>query len=219
MKVREAMQRLGTPLTVPDGQTAAGHGTGPGLVSLSGPVTREYDPQVLFSHESVAQALHQLEVYGHDGLPVLSPDGQQVLGWITSASVLRSVARRIDVSGQQGPANPARRRVGPGRSRGVPLRATQSPAWLPGARNHHPRRLPCRRPATGYRHLARRMGAGLRGAPRAAGSPDPALALAPGDRINLLAPRPPRTAADPGRRAGEGPGAPPGRHQEDLTDR
>jgi hypothetical protein len=26
----------------------------------------------------VAQALRQLDVYGHDGLPVLSPDGQQI---------------------------------------------------------------------------------------------------------------------------------------------
>ena len=40
----------------------------------------------------MAQALRQLDVYGHDGLPVLSPDGQQILGWVTNAGVLRAVA-------------------------------------------------------------------------------------------------------------------------------
>jgi hypothetical protein len=81
MKVREAMQPLGTPLPVPDGQPGEADGQGPDPGLLPGPVTREYDPQVLFSNESVAQALRQLEVYGHDGLPVLSPDGEQILGW------------------------------------------------------------------------------------------------------------------------------------------
>ena len=46
MKVREAMQPLGTPLPVPDGQP--GEGEGPGPASLPGPVTHRRDPQILF---------------------------------------------------------------------------------------------------------------------------------------------------------------------------
>jgi CIC family chloride channel protein len=94
MKVREAMQPLGTPLPVPDAQPGEGAGPPP----LPGPVTRQRDPQVLFSNESVAQALRQLEVYGHDGLPVLSLDGQQILGWVTGTGVLRAIAHQIDAS-------------------------------------------------------------------------------------------------------------------------
>jgi CIC family chloride channel protein len=102
MKVREAMQSLRTPLPVLDGQPGEGDGKGPGP-SLPGPVTREYDPQILFSNESVAQALRQLDVYGHDGLLVMSPDGQRIEGWATNASVLRAIAQQIDASRQQAP--------------------------------------------------------------------------------------------------------------------
>ena len=98
MKVREAMQPLGTPLPVPDAQPGEGGGPGPGPAPLPGPVTRPRDPQILFSNESVAQALRQLEVYGHDGLLVLSPDGQQILGWVTDTGVLRAIAHQIDAS-------------------------------------------------------------------------------------------------------------------------
>lgn len=55
----------------------------------------------MFATESLAQALHQLEVYGRDGLPVLSADGQQVAGWVTNTSVLRAVAREISSSAEQ----------------------------------------------------------------------------------------------------------------------
>ena len=54
--------------------------------SLPGPVTSERDPQAIFATESLAQTLRQLEVYGRDGLPVLSDDGQQIAGWVTNAS-------------------------------------------------------------------------------------------------------------------------------------
>jgi CIC family chloride channel protein len=55
----------------------------------------------VFATESLAQALRQLEVYGRDGLPVLSADGQQVAGWVTNTSVLRAVAREISSSAEQ----------------------------------------------------------------------------------------------------------------------
>jgi CIC family chloride channel protein len=102
LKVREAMQPLRTPLPIADRQPGEGDGQGPSS-SLPGPVTREYDPQILFSNESVAQALRQLDVYGHDGLLVLSPDGQQILGWVTGEGVLRAIAHQIDASRQQAP--------------------------------------------------------------------------------------------------------------------
>ena len=219
LKVSEAMQTLGTPLTVTDGNASGARGKSPDLTSLPGPVTREYDPQVLFSHESVAQALRQLEVYGHDGLPVLSPDGQQVLGWITSGSVLRSVARRIDVSGQQAPESQLAvewARDDPGAS----LREPPTP--LPGYQVLEIT-IPGDSPAAGQPLGTVSWPAGWVPVSVAhlgqLGTPEPGLVLAPGDHINLLAPWPPRTAAVPGRRAGGGPGAPPGRDQEDLTDR
>jgi CIC family chloride channel protein len=49
----------------------------------------------LFASESLSQALRQLEVYGRDGLPVLSPDGNHVAGWVTGAGVLRALAQQI----------------------------------------------------------------------------------------------------------------------------
>ena len=52
-------------------------------------------PQALFASESLGQALRQLEVYGRDGLPVISPDGQRVEGWVTGDSVLRALARQV----------------------------------------------------------------------------------------------------------------------------
>ena len=68
---------------------------GPARVPLPGPVTHQRSPQVLFAGESLAQALRQLELYGRDGLPVLSADGHYLQGWITSQSALQAVARHM----------------------------------------------------------------------------------------------------------------------------
>jgi hypothetical protein len=43
----------------------------------------------------------ELEVYGRDGLPVLSADGRQLQGWVTGAGVLRTLARQITASQAQ----------------------------------------------------------------------------------------------------------------------
>ena len=94
--------------------------------AAAGPVTYQGDPQAVFASESLAQALRQLEVYGRDGLPVLSADGQQVQGWITSASVLHAVAREIGGSPPPGPP-PGRR--GPARRGTLP---PEPPTPLPG---------------------------------------------------------------------------------------
>jgi CIC family chloride channel protein len=191
MKVREAMHPLGTPLTVPDGQPGAGDGQSPGPAPLPGPVTQQRDLQTLFSNEPVAQALRQPDVYGHDGLPVLSPDGRQVLGWVTSASVLRSVAHRIDPSRRQPPdaTLTAARAVADPESA---LR--EPPAPLPGYQILEIT-IPADSPAAGQPLGAITWPTGwtpvsmTRGSQP--GSPSPGLILGAGDRISLLAPRRP----------------------------
>ena len=86
------MRAFGSPLPIPppDGRSTAPDGT-----ALPGPVSYQADPQALFATESVAQALRQLEVYGHDGLPALSADDHQIPGWVTAPDVLAAIARQI----------------------------------------------------------------------------------------------------------------------------
>jgi CIC family chloride channel protein len=68
------------------------------LASIAGPVTETREPQAIFSDETLDQALRQLVLYGRAGLPVLSPDGQHLRGWVTRHSVLRVLAERVDSS-------------------------------------------------------------------------------------------------------------------------
>ncbi len=68
------------------------------LARVAGPVTEKRQPQVLFSDETVDQALRQLVLYGRSGLPVLSPDGEHLRGWITRQNVLRVLADRVGAS-------------------------------------------------------------------------------------------------------------------------
>ncbi|MGO9217691.1 MAG: chloride channel protein [Streptosporangiaceae bacterium] len=209
MKVREAMQPLGTPLPVPDGQPGEGDGKGPDPASLPGPVTHRRDPQILFSNESVAQALRQLDVFGHDGLPVLSPDGQQVLGWVTNASVLRAIAHQIDASRQQAPE------------------AQLTAEWARGDPESALREPPT--PLPGYQILEITIpgDSAAAGQPLGAitwphgwtpvsvaggsqpGSPSPERILRAWDRINLLAPRPLKAPAARDAQVVQDPGAPP----------
>ncbi|MGH3796652.1 MAG: chloride channel protein [Pseudonocardiaceae bacterium] len=83
-------------ITTPvDGNGSAG---GPGhrdWTAVLGPVTRIRESHTLFANESLAQALRQLVLYGRDGLPVLSTDGQHLQGWITNQNVLRTVAAQV----------------------------------------------------------------------------------------------------------------------------
>ena len=94
LKVADAMHPFGVPLPVGgDGGSAAGLAAG--VASVAGPVAREIDPQAVFAGESLGQALRQLEVYGRDGLPVISADRQRIEGWVTNASVLQALARQL----------------------------------------------------------------------------------------------------------------------------
>ncbi len=52
-------------------------------------------PQILFSDETLDQALRQLVLYGRLGLPVLSSDEQYLRGWITRRNVLQAVNERL----------------------------------------------------------------------------------------------------------------------------
>jgi CIC family chloride channel protein len=69
--------------------------TGPDETARPGPVGGQHDPQGLLATESLLQALRQLKVHGHDGLPVLSADGLRVEGWVTSTDVLNAIAREL----------------------------------------------------------------------------------------------------------------------------
>jgi CIC family chloride channel protein len=104
LKITDVMRPFEPPLPVPpdnaalvtDGAAGA-DGTPDELnrTALPGPVTYRGDLQALFASESLGQALRQLAVYGRDGLPVMSPDEHRVEGWVTSAGVLRALARHV----------------------------------------------------------------------------------------------------------------------------
>ena len=212
----DAMRVFQPPLPAapgPSGQQAAGH------AALPGPVTRQLSPQVLFATESLTQALRQLELYGRDGLPVISDDGQYLQGWLTSNNVLQAVARYVRAAQAGGsPAQPAAEPVLPGpqddlHEAPTPLDSYQlleiaipdgSPAaglalgnitWPPGCiavsvLNHGTLR-----------------------------DPDAGIILAPGDRVSLLAPAAPNPEpSDPRREPGSQPAehpavrGRPGRH-------
>ncbi len=66
---------------------------------LVGPVSDRREPQALFAEEDLEHALRQLVLFGRDGLPVLSHDGETLGGWITSHDVLRVLAQRIGAAG------------------------------------------------------------------------------------------------------------------------
>ncbi len=186
---------------------------GTGLKSLPGPVTGRREPQVLFASESLTQSLHQLELYGRDGLPVLADDGQHVQGWITSHNVLQAIARQI--SAARATANQAPR------TRRQDLSGPQDDL----------REAPD--PLDSYQLLEVTIPAGSPCAGQALGDitwppgcvpvtvvdngtlrdPDPGIILAPGDHINLLAPE--ARNPEPSRPRGE-PDSQPGEHPADA---
>ncbi len=189
LKVADAMRPLALPLPVagkpsrPDGRRA------PAVTVLPGPVTDRRDPQALFAGESLGQALRQLVVYGRDGLPVLSEDGQCLLGWVTNNRVLHTVAQKINTAQAQ------------------TAQAQLAAEWALPDPESALREPPT--PLRGYQILEVTIEPGSPAAGRAlqtitwpAGAtvvsvlhnrrirdPDPAMALSPGDRIIVLARR------------------------------
>ena len=65
---------------------------------LIGPVTAIDQPQALFPDEDLEQALRQLVLFGRDGLPVLSHNGEQLRGWITRQDLLGALGDRVIAS-------------------------------------------------------------------------------------------------------------------------
>ena len=193
MTAADAMHPFTAPLTItaePPG------GPSPDRAPLPGPITRRHHPQMLFAGESLAQALRQLELYGRDGLPVISADGQHLQGWITSQNVLHAVARHMH-------AAPEASRPAAQASRPVAQASRPAGPAVPGPRDP-PDPLP------GYQILEIIIPAGSPAVGKTLGDttwppgwtpvtvrdehtlrdPHPGITLAPGDRVNLLAREP-----------------------------
>ena len=98
LKVTDAMHPFQTPLPAGGDGASAGDAGLADLAAVAGPVARQLDPQAVFAGESLGQALRQLEVYGRDGLPVISGDGQFIEGWVTNTSVLQALARQLSAA-------------------------------------------------------------------------------------------------------------------------
>ena len=94
LNVADAMHPFRSPLPVaPEPRRSA-----PGLPAEPATIPQFEDVQALFANESLAQALRQLLLYGRDGLPVMSTDGQQLVGWLTNQNVLEYLGRQIDTA-------------------------------------------------------------------------------------------------------------------------
>jgi chloride channel protein, CIC family len=199
LKITDVMRPFRPALPVPPGGTGpaengasqAGNGSAPPPGSIPGPVTGRHDPQALFASESLSQALRQLEVYGRDGLPVLSPDGQRVEGWVTGAGVLRALARYV--TGSQAAAARAQAAADPEHGDAAAILA-HPPVPLPGYQV-------IEITVTGDSAAAGRKLGDLRWPPSATvisvlsgrrlRPPDSEVTLSPGDRVSLLIPAPP----------------------------
>jgi chloride channel protein, CIC family len=55
----------------------------------------------VFENETLADAVRQLVVHGHGGLPVLAADGTRVVGWLDNQGVMRAFARRLGQAGSE----------------------------------------------------------------------------------------------------------------------
>jgi chloride channel protein, CIC family len=185
----DGMRPFRAPLAVSRGNDH--DSAGPGLRRL-GRITYQQDPQAVYASESLPQTLRQLEAYGRDGLPVLSGDGRQVLGWITNASVLKAIATQVGSSPPQNARPPA--------AAGAPGPAPEAgtPTPLPGHQVVDIT-VTANSPAAGKALGSVTWPGGsipvsvLR--QRCLQEPDPDLILAAGDRVSLLA-RPPAPKAD-----------------------
>lgn len=104
LTVEEVMQPLDTLEEGGRLSTTSTAAEGPGVHGsrwerLVGPVTLRRPPQALFSEEDLEQARRQLVLYGRDGLPVISHDGQ-MRGWLTRADLLKALTTKLS-SGEE----------------------------------------------------------------------------------------------------------------------
>ncbi|MGD0377455.1 MAG: chloride channel protein, partial [Streptosporangiaceae bacterium] len=207
----DAMRRFPAPLAAANGPSGLPGVPAAGHPALPGPVTRQRSPQVLFASESLTQAVRQLELYGRDGLPVISDDGQHLQGWLTSQNVLQAVARQISAA-QAGFAQP-QPAAGPAPA-GRPDDLHRAPTPL-GGFTVLEIAIPAGSPAAG-----RKLGditwppgcvpVSVQDA-RALRDPDPGITLAIGDHVSLLARTQQSTQPSPRRfEPGSRPGGQPG---------
>ena len=181
LKAGDAMRRFSVAIPVPARRTdARASDSGDISSELPGTVVYNADPQAVYASESLAQALGQLEAYGRDGLPVLSGDGHEVEGWITNASVLRTVAARIGAALPDGSGPAAARTAGRQAAPPMPLSgyrvvelAIDESSPVVGTQLGQVRWPAGAIPVSVLRH-------------RTLKDPDPALTLAAGDRVSLL---------------------------------
>jgi CIC family chloride channel protein len=66
-----------------------------------GTVTDVRPAQALFADEVLAQTLRQLELYGRNGLPVLTPEGDRLEGWVSRRDVLVGLAERVTAADRE----------------------------------------------------------------------------------------------------------------------
>ncbi len=214
LRVADAMHPLPHPLPTAGGASPAAGGAGRGTTAtservsrpsggqdLTAPVTFRREPHVLSVGESLGQALRQLVIYGRDGLPVVSADGRQVLGWITNNWVLQAIARQI----QESQAKAARAQIAADWAHSEPRAALHEAATPLAGFEVLEITVQAGSPIAGHRLGSLDAPAGAVPAAvvhqRRVRDPDPGLELSPGDRIILLAPR-----GDGGQRPSRGAG-------------
>jgi hypothetical protein len=123
---------------------------------------------------------------------VLSGDGQHIQGWVTGASVLHAIARRIRATGPQAPrGQPAAGRALPGLAS-----APQQPPMPLGGYQVLEITISHDSPASGKALGVISWPPGCTPVSvvhdRQLSDLDPGIVVNPGDRISLLVPRPPR---------------------------
>ena len=105
LTVADVMRQLrGGPHSLEHGSAevdAEGQATVESISELIGAVSDVRTPQALFAEESVEQALRQLVIYAHAGLPVVSRDGNAVIGWLNQRDVLSALERSVSESAQE----------------------------------------------------------------------------------------------------------------------
>ncbi len=104
LTVEQVMQPLqpinGQPRVFREDQSAPDGFDSASWPQLVGPVTLARRPQMLFADEDLEQARRQLVLYGRDGLPVLSHDGQ-LTGWLTRADVLAALTTKFETTDRE----------------------------------------------------------------------------------------------------------------------
>jgi CIC family chloride channel protein len=228
LTVADAMVPFASPLSLAGAApgTDPTRKTGPAgdVGQQLGELTRIRHPQALFANESLAQALRQLVLYGRDGLPVVSIEGNELRGWITNQHVLRAVSHQLATSAPEPTAGHR------------PAGGAGQDTVEDSADEHDPRSELSGFHIAEYTVSQASAGRKLGEVSWPAGQlpvsvlhnrrlcePDPATRLRAGDRVNVLVPAPLEdpngsTPSKPATRDGRGASAPPDGHDESLPE-